>query len=316
MIYLCRLCSVFGFLFVAWLPSSAFAQKSIATVRVATMPVTNFTPLLVAIDKGYFGEEKLNVSVTTVSQGALAIEAVYGGSAEFGASGILEPMIARGNGLDISFVAPTAKIRSTPPDHSVVLVRANDNIRTASDLVGKTISAGLVNSINYVHMHEWLQKRGVDPQSVHFIEIPFPQTADALFQKRVDAVWTVEPFVTYMLRSGKAHLIASPYQDNIPGMDITAFVAKESWLAANPDVASRFKRAIDRATVFLQRASKEERDEWVAKFTGVKPDVVSAMNLPEFSAEFNVPSLLRNLEIAVQQKAVKPFDVDRMMWRP
>jgi NitT/TauT family transport system substrate-binding protein len=304
------------FVLAAWLDSSAQAQEVTANVRVATMPVTNFTPLLVARDKGWFAEEKINVTWTLVPQGAIAIEAVYGGSAEFGGGAILEPMIARGNGLDISFVVTTSKINNKPPDNSGLLVRADDNIHSAKELVGKTISAGLVNSINYIHMHEWLQKKGVDPRSVKFLEIPFPQMADALFQNRIDAVWNVEPFVTFMLRTGKARVIAYPYQDNIPGMDITAFVAKDSWLKANSDVARRFKRALDRATVFLQQASKEERDEFVAKFSGVKPDVVSAMNLPQFSAEFNIPSLAQNLEIAVRHKVVKPFDVNTMMGQP
>jgi len=302
--------------FAAWLASSAQAQQASANVRVATMPVTNFTPLLVARDKGWFAEEKLNVTWTIVPQGAIAVEAVFGGSAEFGGGAILEPMIARGNGLDISFVVTTTKIRNSPPDNSALLVRDGDNIRSAKDLVGKTVAAGLVNSINYIHMQEWLQKKGVDPRSVKFLEIPFPQMADALFQNRIDAVWNVEPFVTFMMRTGKARIVAYPYQDNIPGMDVTAFVAKDSWLKANLDVAARFKRAVDRATTFLQQASKQERDEWVAKFSGVKPEVVSAMNLPQFSAEFNVSTLAQNLEIAVRHKVVKTFDVNTMMWRP
>ena len=92
-----------------WPGSSAQAQQAVANVRVATMPVTNFTPLLVARDKGWFAEENLNVTWTIVPQGAIAVEAVFGGSAEFGGGAILEPMIARGNGLDISFVVPTTR---------------------------------------------------------------------------------------------------------------------------------------------------------------------------------------------------------------
>ena len=288
-----------------------------ANVRVATMPVTNFTPLIVARDKGWFVEENLNVTWTIVPQGAIAVEAVFGGSAEFGGGAILEPMIARGNGLDIMFTVPTSKIRKDRPDNSGLVVRASDNIRNAKDLVGKTLSVGLVNSINYIHMQEWLQKNGVDPKSVKFLEVPFPQQADALFQNRLDAVWAVEPFLTFMLKTGNARVIAYPYQDNIPNMDITAFVAKESWLKANPDVARRFKRAVDRATAHLKNASKQERDEWVAKFSGVKPEVVSAMNLPEFSNEFNVPSLRANLDLAIRHKMFsKPFDINVMLWKP
>ncbi len=65
-------------------------------------------------------------------------------------------------------------------------------------------------------MREWLQRNGVDPSSVQFLEIPFPQMADALFQNRLDAVWNVEPFLTFMVRSGNARVIAYPYQENVP----------------------------------------------------------------------------------------------------
>jgi ABC-type nitrate/sulfonate/bicarbonate transport system substrate-binding protein len=111
-------------------------------------------------------------------------------------------------------------------------------------------------------------------------------------------------------------VIAYPYQENVPRMDITGYLAKESWVKANGDVARRFKRAIDRATTYLVNASKEERDNFVAKYTGAKPEVVAATNLPEFITEFNVPSLKANLDIAVRQKLAKPFDLDAMIWKP
>lgn len=99
-------------------------------------------------------------------------------------------------------------------------------------------------------------------------------------------------------------------------MDITAYVAKESWVKATPDAARRFKRAIDRATTFLINASKDERGRWVAKYSGAKPEIVAAMNLPRFTADFNIASLKANLDIAVRQKLAKPFDLDGMIWKP
>jgi NitT/TauT family transport system substrate-binding protein len=287
-----------------------------ANVRVAVMPVANFAPMAVARDKGFFTDENLNVTWTTVPQGAIAIEAVFGGSAEVGGGSIFEPMVARGNGLDMVFLAASARIRSEAPDNSGVAVRAEDNIKGPKDLVGKKVSASLINGPNYVHMREWLQRGGVDPSSVQFLEIPFPQMADALFQKRLDAVWNVEPFLTFMVRSGNARMIAYPYQENVPKMDITGYVAKESWVKANPDVAARFKRAIDKATRHLINAPKQERDEWVAKYSGMKPEVVAGMNLPEYSTEFNVASLKANLDIAVRQKLAKPFNLETMLWKP
>jgi NitT/TauT family transport system substrate-binding protein len=306
-------------LLIPWLPSQALAQQkpTPANVRVVPIPIANYTPLIVARDKGYFAEEGLTVTWTPVAQGAVAIEAVFGGSAEIGGSAIFEPMVARGNGFDLVFLAGGSQIRKEPPDNSGLLVRADDAIRAPADLAGKKISAGLINSVNYVHMQEWLLKKGVDRSKIEFLEIPFPQMADALFQNRIDAVWNVEPFVTFMTKSGKARVMAYPYQENIPGMDISNYFAKESWIKANPDVARRFKRAIDRATQFLATAPKDERDDWVAKYTGMKLDVVKEVMLPVYSPEFNVPSLQANLELAVKHKLLtKSFDVSTMIFKP
>ena len=288
-----------------------------ATIRVVDLPIANSTPLQVARDKGYFADENLSVTWSPVAQGGVAIEAVFGGSAEIGTSAVFETMVARANGLDMMFLTPGVHIHDKPPDNSALLVRSDDSIGSANDLAGKKVSAGLIDSVNYVHMLAWLEKRGVDPKKVEFLEIPFPQMADALFQKRVDAVWNVEPFVTFMTQSGKAKVLAYPYLDNIPGMDISNYYAKESWIRANHDMALRFKRAIDHATTDLATMPKDERDDWVAKFTGMKLDVVRNVTLPVFSTQYNVPSLQANLDLAVKYKMVsKPFDVNTMIWKP
>jgi len=65
---------------IALAPQAALAQAKPppANVRIAVMGVANFTPLVVARDKGFFAEENLNVTWTTVNQGAIAVEAVFG----------------------------------------------------------------------------------------------------------------------------------------------------------------------------------------------------------------------------------------------
>jgi NitT/TauT family transport system substrate-binding protein len=307
--------SAIAAVFLSCLPSAQAQDKSPpAPIRMVYVPLANYTPLQVARDKGYFAEERLAVTWSPVAQGAVAVEAVFGGSAEIGGSAVFEAMVARGNGLDLMFLAAGVRTRSEAPENNGVLVRSEDTIQVPADLAGKKISAGLINSINYIHMVEWLKKKGVDHTKIEFLEIPFPQMADALFQKRVDAVWNVEPFVTFMTKSGKARIFAYPFLDNLPGMDVASYMAKESWLKANPDVASRFKRAIDRATVHLASAGKEERDDWVAKFTGMKIEIVKDVTLPVYSTEFNLPSLQANLDLAVRYKMMKPFDVKSMIW--
>jgi NitT/TauT family transport system substrate-binding protein len=306
---LLAVCSV-GFL------ETAAAQTPQTNLKVVTPPITNYVSLLIARDKGYFAEENLNVTWSFVTQSAVSIEAVYGGSAQFGGGGILEPMIARSNGLDLMFAVPVAKAAVAPPDNSALLVRSDSSIHSPADLVGKKASVGLLNGINHVHMLEWLEQRKVDAKKIEFLEIPFPQMGDALLQNRLDMVWAVEPFLAVMKKSGKVRELGHPYSDNIPGMDLTAFFARESWIKKNPAAAAGFRRAILRATEYLRAAPKQERIEWVAKYTGMKPELVAEVTLPNFSTTFDVESLKKNLDIAVKQKLAKPIDVSTMIWNP
>lgn len=295
----------------------AHAQKPpAATIRVVTQPLTNGTPLLIAKEKGWFAEENLNVTWTMTTQAAIMVEAVFGGSAEFGGGGILEPIVARGNGLDIAFVVANCRLRTTPPDAAALFVRDADPIRGPADLVGKRVSVGLINSVTYVHVVAWLRKNGVDPKAVQFLELPLPQLAEALLNNRIDAGWVVEPFLTVMMQAGKTRALVYAFHENIPGMDITAYFAKGSWLRANADTARRFKRALDRATAFMNEGPKEERLAWVSKFSGVRPELVERMTLPLFTTEFNVESLQANLELAASQGLIKRFDVKTMVWKP
>lgn len=293
----------------------AFAQGKLTPIRIVVTPVANYTGLLVGRDKGWFEEQGLNVSWSPVAQTAIAVEATYGGSVELGGGGVLEPMMARSNGLDMMLVAPNARIRPGAPDNSAIVVKANTAIQKPADLAGKRASVGLLNSINHVHFIEWMRRNGGDSKTVQLTEIPFPQMADALIQDRLDAVWAVEPFFSILKKSGNVRVIGYPYQENIPNMDITAMFAKESWLNANGDAAKRFLAVYIRAQKFIADAPKEVRDAFVSKFTSVRPEIVAEMSLPIFISDFNVPSLKGTMELAVGQNLMKSIDVDSMIWK-
>ena len=43
---------------------------------------------------------------------------------------------------------------------------------------------------------------------------------------------------------------------------------------------------------------------------------IAEMSLPDFSVDFSVPSLKANMDLAVGQRLVKPFELDTMIWKP
>ncbi len=148
---------------------------------------------------------------------------------------------------------PNTRIRPAPPDNSALLVRTDDAINKPGDLAGKT-DLCRPHQQRQSHPHGALaaEGKGVDPTSVRSSSrFPFPQMADALFQKRVDAVWNVEPFMTFMVKTGNARIVVHPYQENIRHGRHRLLSRRRAGSRATRDVALRFKRAMDKATRYL-----------------------------------------------------------------
>ena len=66
---------------LALAPLPASAQQP-TEIRAVAQGIANFAVLLVAREKGIFKEQNLEVTWNFISQGALGVEAVFGGSAE------------------------------------------------------------------------------------------------------------------------------------------------------------------------------------------------------------------------------------------
>ena len=153
-----RCCAVMIVALTPWLILEASAQPKSAPVvlRVAYIPIANYAALLVARDKGYFAGENLSVTWSPVAQGAVAVEAVFDGSAEIGGSAIFETMVARGNGLDVMFLAGATHIRSEPPDNAL-LVRTEDAIRSPGAMSAARRRKGVMTicAVSTSHHARW-----------------------------------------------------------------------------------------------------------------------------------------------------------------
>ena len=285
--------------------------------KLGYMKIVDNAAMFMAMEKGFFKAEGLEIETVPMAGGAVIVQGVTSGDLQFGWTNVISLYQAVAEDFDFKLIAGGAtNVRGTNETHAIEVLK-DSPIKGAKDLEGKTVAVNTLNNIVHLMAMAWVDKNGGTSSKIKFVEIPFPQMADALFQKRIDAVWNVEPFVTFMTQSGKAKVLAYPYIDNIPGMDISNYFAKESWIKAHPDVAARFKRAIDRATDDLAKMPKQERDDWVAKYTGMKLDVVKNVTLPVFSTQYNVPSLKANLQLAIKYKMInKPIDVETMIWKP
>ena len=226
-------------------PAGAGAAEP-PTIRAVAHPIANFTPLLIARDKGFFTEENLDVTWNS-SPRARSRSRRCSAAAPRSAAARSSSRWSHAATASTCVLVASTRIR-TRPRRTIPALRCatDDAIKDAKDLVGKKISAGLINSVElrpYAGMAA--AAAASTPSRCSSSRLPFPQMADALFQNRLDAVWNVEPFLTFMLKSGQgARHRLSLRRTTSRAWTSPPIMCKESWVKANPDVARRFKRAL------------------------------------------------------------------------
>ena len=96
-------------------------------------------------------------------------------------------MSARSQGLPVKVVANADNGAETAKDEwTLLLSKKGSPIKEPADLAGKTIAVNALKGVGEVEIKAALDKRGVDPNSIKLLEIPFPEMPAALDKPDVD----------------------------------------------------------------------------------------------------------------------------------
>jgi NitT/TauT family transport system substrate-binding protein len=174
-------------------------------------------------------------------------------------------------------------------------------IKTAADLNGKTIAVNALKSVGDVTIREAARKAGADPSTFKFSEIDFPDMLTAVQQKRIDAIWEVEPFVT-LAKSQGMRVIVEPFTGTEPNLTVSTWFASQSYISDHKDVIDRFVRAMNRSLEYSE-AHPDAVRKVLPTFTSIKPDLATKIALPHFTTDLNVPS------IELTAKLMKEFGI-------
>jgi NitT/TauT family transport system substrate-binding protein len=243
--------SALTLLAVASTAAKGLAQTATRTaIVVAPIASPDCAPVHYALQQGMFGAAGLDVSLVPAPSGAVAMTAVVGGAAQVAYSNILAMSIAYSKGIPVRLLAPGAQYRSTTP-YVALLAPRDSTLRNASDLDGRTVAVGGLHDLLTVSVEAWLEKSGVDPTKVKFVEMPPSTMQAALEAKRVDAATTYEPFVSAAVNSGIAKVIARPLDAVGSGFLTGGWFALGPWVNDHRQGAMAFARVLDGASQYV-----------------------------------------------------------------
>jgi len=291
-------------------------------LRYGHMGVADSAPIYVAVEKGFFAEEGLNVTLTRFTGGPQIIEAAVAGSIDCGHSGIVPAIMAFSSGIPLRIMTDQATW-DLEHDASAWVVRADSDIQSVEDLKGKTYAVHTYGSLTYLVAQIVFKTHGLktppDPSpDVNVVLIPFPKMPEALSATDgVDVIDTVEPFVTIALQMGGRilyHPATSIFPDHV-WHTATAFFMQE-FIDEHKDVVDAFIRANVKAVRWI-RDNREETMRIVAKYTGLDYDLVKTMALPTWGESLDSNGVQREMELMLEWGWIKEsIDVSKLVYSP
>jgi NitT/TauT family transport system substrate-binding protein len=268
-----------------------------SSLVVGIPPVISGADVYVAQDEGFFAKNHLSVSVKTLNGGSAIVPAMEGGSVQIGESNVLSVIQSGARGID----EPCFDGANTDPSsgHYLSLV-GKSGVTSAHDLTGKTIAVNATNGVNQLLTDAYLASQGVDPATVSFISLQFPDMPEALSSGRVAAAMTSEPFTTLSLGQGGALLSATPLRYVAGEPTYSCWNAEGGWLSSNKKEATEFVAAMAETDSYI--ASHPAQFRTIAsKHLTINATALKTMTLPVFTGK------LTAADIASWEKAARQF---------
>ncbi len=267
----------------------AFAQSALTTVRVVGPPNDGYKAVFYGVKSGIFKKYGLDVQTSMVASGAAAAAALSGGGADVAYTNILTLIQAHTHNVPMVFVA-SGNLQVPGTSQTKTIVAIDSPIKSGKDLIGKTLGSASLRDINAAATLAWIDKTGGDSKTIKVVEVPASAGAAFLEEHRADAITMNEPAVSQAVATGKARVLAAPYDAVGTGMT-AGFAAMAPYVAANRDVMERFAKAMHESSLYTN-AHPADTVDIVAQYSGVAPDVV-AKSVRFSDAEYLEPRYLQ-----------------------
>jgi NitT/TauT family transport system substrate-binding protein len=248
-------------------------------VKVADGGTVAHRGLYIALERGYFADEGLEIERIPTTAQVDVIAALVTGELHF-ASGGPDPIIfnAVQRGVGIRIVLYNIQIGSGDRSSGFVVrqdLLDSGRYRDLKDFKGLTIGLPSDGGFQHLFVQRMVGPVGLSLADVDTVVLPFADAPPALANKRVDAAFLAEPFITVAQSQGSASLVA-PMGDVFPGVPGNVLTISPVFAERQPEAARRFVTAYLRGQRDYYRAvqrnagGREEIVQILIKYTPIK----------------------------------------------
>ena len=282
-------------------------------MKAAHAPSTLFAPLYVALEKGYFDEQGIDLQLDRVAAGQDAMAVVANGQLDMVAAGFSAATFnAVDRGLDLRVVASMgAQPKQGYPSALMVRKDLLDSgaVKTLQDLKGKKVAlSGGVGATGSYWIATKLQTVGMTLKDIDVVNMGFPDMVAAFQTKAIDAAFPPAPFTTEIKQANTADFFGGEIE---PGASAVGITYGGQFIKNRPDVARRVMVAMVKAARDIQGQGyyAPENLAAYAKYTGTPIDTLKSMDAYGFNPDLTPDSrtLLNMEDIFLKEGGVLNF---------
>jgi ABC-type nitrate/sulfonate/bicarbonate transport system substrate-binding protein len=224
----------------------SFAQERVA-IGMATG--VNQVPSLVAQDQGFFTEEGLEVELMPLARGALAIEAIAGGSLQFAESAHAPTLAAIAGGIPIHGVAVAARgfygKLIAKPEHA--------DLDSLEDFAGKRVGTQVGTGM-HLTLAILLEERGLTEEELGITNLRVADMPAAMATGDFDAVIGWEPGMQRIVQGGHGvEIITARDFEELADISYPFILSVQSQLLEDdPETVQKVVNAYARAHSFIR----------------------------------------------------------------
>ncbi|WP_438350982.1 ABC transporter substrate-binding protein [Paenibacillus sp. FA6] len=230
-----------------------------ATTKVKIGEVTRsvfYAPEYVALEKGFFKEEGLDVELQTIPGGDKTMTALLSNAIDVALVGSETSIYVYQQGSDdpvINFA------QLTQTDGTFLVARDDSGTFNWDQLRGEVFLGQRKGGMPQMAGEFTFHKQGIDPhKDLELIQnIDFANIASAFASGTGQYVQLFEPQASIFEKEGKGHVVAS-FGVESGLLPYTVFMSKQSYIKDNANTVQKFTNAVQKAQTWVAEHSPEE----------------------------------------------------------
>lgn len=276
----------------------------VTAMKAGVFPLLQSATAFEAQQTGGFEREGLKVEIVQTAGGAQTVPAMLTGDFDVIYANYTTAILAAQRGLPVKIFCGN----DVGADDHALIVKQDSRFQRLADLAGSRVAVNNLQNIGTIAISTILRDAGVDPTTVRFLELPFPDMQASLAAGNVDAIWQVEPFKASALAAGD-RVLSPLFTGSAKDMPVAGWLTTQQFAQKNPDALAAFCRALDGSMRELQ-GNRERLVKLVPTFTKVPADVVERVSLPEWRSKVDAAQLQHMADLMLEFKVLsQPFTV-------